>query len=154
MVMQNNDDATPRSLDQLRDDHARNMRLVQTFLELIVDRRVDEALATLDGLTDELAVHILAEDDYWIPRFDRRFGKSRGFGADLLLAEHRLIETLLRDVAQVTRQLRQLPQPPRAEDVLFVVHVGFRLQGVLEHHHEREERIMIPALAEPPAATA
>lgn len=139
----------PRSLDQLRDDHAREKQLFQQFLETLVDRRLSEALAALDAFADNVAEHITAEDDYWIPRFDRRFGTSRGFGATLLLSEHRLIEKLLRELHQQARAVCTSERPVPAVDILLLLEAALRFRGVVDHHQEREERVMIPALAEP-----
>ncbi|MCK6485617.1 MAG: hemerythrin domain-containing protein [Phycisphaerae bacterium] len=140
---------SPRSLEQLRDDHASEKQLFQRFLEALIDRRMTEALTALDAFAENVAEHITAEDDFWIPQFDRRFGMTRGFGATLLLSEHRLIEKLLRELHQQARAICTSESPAPAVDILLLIEAALRFRGVVDHHQEREERVMIPALAEP-----
>ncbi len=95
-----------------------------------------------------LDAHIAEEDGYWVPLFEDRFGMSRGFGAELLRSEHRVIEKLLGALRFLVRSVAGRGGEMAAQDVLNLLEESFRFRGVLSHHHAREDNVMIPALRE------
>ena len=135
-------------LDRLSRDHRELDAHYHRYLLSIADHRVQPAEELLDEFAARLTAHLAAEDGHWIPVFDHFYGKSKGFGGELLLFEHRLLEKLLAALRHLLHTVAARREPPTAQDVLTLIEESLRFRGVFGHHHAREDNIVIPALQE------
>ena len=131
---------------RLSRDHRELAALYQRYLLLIADRDVRKAEELLEAFAARLTEHVSAEDGYWIPVFDHFYAKTKGFGGELLLFEHRLLEKLLGALRDLVHTVAARGEPLSAQDVLTLIEESFRFRGVFSHHHAREDNIVIPAL--------
>ena len=137
-------------LDQLSRDHKELAGRFHEYLLLIADRKIGRADRLLDEFAARLSEHLQAEERYWVPLFEHHFGHSRGFGAQLILEEHKVLERLLGALRFLVNTIAARNQPLEAQQVLTMLEESFRFRGVLSHHLAREDNVMIPALAELP----
>lgn len=140
--------APARRAADLTTEHRWGERIYRRFLEALVDRDLAAADRLLDRYAAWMVDHIGREEGEWLPRFDEHFGTSRGFGADLVLQEHRVIEKLLNALRDLVSTLAARGERLDASGVLTLLEDAFRFRGVVNHHHAREDNVVIPALQE------
>ena len=140
-----------RDLETLSRDHQHMTETYQEYLLLIADRQIAEADRLLDTFAAQMVDHLKTEEGYWVPLFEHHFGESRGFGARLILEEHKVLERLLGALRFLVQTIASRGEPLEAQQVLTILEESFRFRGVMSHHQSREDNVMIPALAELPA---
>jgi iron-sulfur cluster repair protein YtfE (RIC family) len=106
-------------------------------------------LGVLDWLERELEPHIAWEESWLYPAIDERTGTPWATRAA------RFDHGQIRDVASRLRADKRLLQQGRAADALPELRCHlFGLEALLRAHMEREERFLIPLLADEPRADA
>lgn len=117
----------------LREDHAR----IETLLEELAGG--DQVAETSERVKKELVVHILAEDNVFLPQVEDAIEDSRQatgefFGGDpeVLAEASGLLASSLENNAWVQELLRRLPSEPAQKDIED-------LQKAVEMHVELEE---------------
>ncbi len=135
-------------VDRLSRDHKELADTYHRYLLLIADRQAVQAEKLLDEFAARLTRHIEIEEQIWVPLFDQRFGKSKGFDGTLILQEHKVLDKLLGALRFLLHTIAARGKPLDAQQVLTLLEESFRFRGVLHHHHAREDNVMIPALRE------
>ena len=138
-------------LARLSREHGELAEQYHRYLLLIADRRIAEADRLLDDFAARMTEHLGAEERYWVPAFEHHFGQSKGFGAELIREEHKVLERLLGALRFLVGTIAARKQELAGQQVLTLLEESFRFRGVLSHHQAREDNVMIPALAELPA---
>ena len=138
-------------LARLSREHREMAELYHRYLLLVADRQIGEPDKLLDEFADRMMRHLEAEEKFWVPLFEHHYGESRGFGAKLILEEHKVLERLLGALRFLVNTIAERKRPLEAQQVLTILEESFRFRGVMSHHHSREDNVMIPALAELPA---
>jgi hemerythrin-like domain-containing protein len=142
-----------RDPEHLAREHQELAEGFRRYLLAIADRRLEQAERLLDGFAAQLTEHLEAEEGYWVPLFEYHFGQSKGFGAKLILEEHKVLERLLGALRFLVGTIASQKRVMEAQQVLVILEESFRFRGVMSHHHAREDNVMIPALKElPPEA--
>lgn len=144
-------DPDDQGLERLSRDHREMAQMYHRYLLLVADRQIDEADRLLDDFADRMMRHLQEEERFWVPLFEHHYGESKGFGARLILEEHKVLERLLGALRFLVNTIAERKQPLDAQQVLTILEESFRFRGVMSHHHSREDNVMIPALAVLPA---
>lgn len=142
------DEPTIENLERLSRDHRQLDDTLHRYLLAIADRDPHRAEKLLDEFAARLAQHTETEERDWVPLFEQRFGKTRGFGGQLILEEHKVLDKLLGALRFLLHTIAARTRSLDAQQVLNLLEESFRLRGVFEHHHAREDNVMIPALRE------
>lgn len=133
------------SLSTFQDDHRDLEELLLLHQEALVDRDPDLAGARLRRFRARLAWHARVEEELVVPAFEALGLHVRGGDPGYFRLEHakllELTDALVCELEPLTRAARCT-----SRDVLPLLGRGFRLQGVLEHHEQREDTLLYPAL--------
>lgn len=113
----------------------------------LLDRRPDRALLEVAGLRAALAAHIAGEDELLLPAYAAAVPTpGRGAGAEVFVAEHQKILRLAGEV-EAALAAAGAGEVSHAE-ALRLLEAVHPLKGLLQHHEDREERLLAPALDE------
>lgn len=91
-----------------------------------------------------LLEHMRDEEELLIPLYGERAAPSRGGRADFFLLEHAKMRRHLAHFREQLPRLYGLPEPSRALIKLLDQETTYK--HLVEHHDEREERHLYPAL--------
>jgi len=149
--------------DMNRDLHDRLLVLLEDTLVAALGLDFAGALALSDSLGDQLANHELYEEAA-LASLPELAEAPRGGDSALVIAEHRKLDALHADTRRVLVSLVDLaaahpPHPPHSAEVqrrALVRHLDplLRFKHLLEHHTERENKIVYPFLDATLAAEA
>ena len=102
------------------------------------------ALERLVDFTAELEAHMRVEEDVLLP-FYAREPRERRWAPEVFVGEHRRILRLLGRARSAVQGLAGDPRSLRRA-VLAVLEREWLVKRLIEHHIEREERVLYPAL--------
>jgi hemerythrin-like domain-containing protein len=102
------------------------------------------ALERLKIYESALLEHMRDEEEVLIPLYAERANPARGGAADFFLLEHEKMRRHLTHFREQLPRLVELPEPSRA--LLKLLDQETTYKHIVEHHDEREERHLYPAL--------
>ena len=124
--------------------HGRLHDHVFALLDHLVDVDIVAARAVFTMLCGELERGLQLEDDVVIPIYKTRPLRSPQGRADHVEGDHVILH---RTLEAIDAWLHELGSAPTRRMVLAGLPVVYRLQSVLEHHHEREKLHLYPVVA-------
>ena len=110
----------------------------------LLDFNFRGALERLEEYEAALLAHMRDEEELLIPLYAERAAVERGGRADFFLLEHEKMRRHLAHFREQLPRLEELPEPSRALIKLLDQQTTFK--HIVEHHDEREERHLYPAL--------
>ena len=131
---------------------AANAACHEHFAALIEDALV--ALTALefqraDVLWSELGALVAAHqevEEALLAALPSDFKAPRGGSPSLVLAEHRRLNELHASVSAKVKSLSEVPEPDRRRAMVKSLDDVLRVQHLLDHHGEREQKIVYPHL--------
>jgi len=127
--------ALHRELDELFFRHQR----------ALLDFDFRGALERLKAYESALLSHMLDEEELLLPLYSERNPEpERGGRADFFLLEHAKMRRHLAHFREQLPRLAGLPEPSRA--ILKLLDQETTYKHLVEHHDQREERYLYPAL--------
>lgn len=131
-----------RSFHALAGQHAELAGELHRHQLALVEDRAEAARAALRRYARHLRAHVRAEEEALYPAYEELGPHDPGAGLELFRAEHnKILCRLSRLEAQV---LEGGPMPAGLR--LQWIEEQAALKHLLDHHHQREERAMVPAL--------
>jgi hemerythrin-like domain-containing protein len=130
--------------EPLVESHAQLRRLLQEHQEALVTGDRYAARTTFERYARAMRAHLGAEDDLLLPRYRDLVPPAVGGGIDLFSAEHRKVELFLEAMEDDLLTCPDNPLP--ASQRVHWIEEQARFKHLLEHHHQREETVLFPAL--------
>lgn len=122
-------------------------RLEELFLlhqEALLECDLPLARSRFDDYEAALAAHLRLEEERLLPVY-RRAGRIPGGPEEFFTGEHRKLRALLERCRLLLDEALRDPVPDRRAIIrLFDLEATFK--SLTEHHHQREENILFPAL--------
>ena len=110
----------------------------------LLDYNFRTAFERLCEYESALLAHMRDEEEVLLPIYAERATPERGGRADFFLLEHEKMRRLLAHFREQLPRLYELPEPSRALIKLLDQETTYK--HLVEHHDEREERHLYPAL--------
>ena len=130
--------------EALCESHEQLRKLLNAHQEALVCGDRYSARATFERYASAMRAHLQAEDDVLLPRYRELVKAEPGGGAELLDAEHRKVTLFLNAMEDDLAECADDPIDP-AQRVHWIEEQA-RFKHLLEHHHQREENVLFPAL--------
>lgn len=112
----------------------------------LLDYNFRTAFERLCEYESALLAHMRDEEELLLPLYAERATPERGGRADFFLLEHDKMRRLLAHFREQLPRLYEMPEPSRALIKLLDQETTYK--HLVEHHDEREERHLYPALEE------
>lgn len=112
----------------------------------LLDYNFRTAFERLCEYESALLAHMRDEEELLLPLYAERATPARGGRADFFLLEHDKMRRLLAHFREQLPRLYEMPEPSRALIKLLDQETTYK--HLVEHHDEREERHLYPALEE------
>ncbi|MFM7201026.1 MAG: hypothetical protein ACKO6N_09575 [Myxococcota bacterium] len=139
--------------DVLRSKHAVLEQKFQEFQEALVGLSLHEALVALGHWHELLAAHVAWEEAGLLAAYVHLVPQPpRGGAHTIFFDEHQKLLRLADEMLARLSHILEGEADIRKTATLELLERTFKLKGVSEHHHQREEQLMIPALSEVMAA--
>ncbi len=119
------------------------------MLERLTALEIEALVRDWSTFRASLEAHAALEEAEVLPRYSALGPFERGASPQLVHADHLILKKTLRAGDDALEKLREaaVEQPDRLRSVMVTLLAPFlRLRGVLEHHTEREQRFVYPAL--------
>ena len=110
----------------------------------LLDCNFRTAFERLCEYESALLAHMRDEEELLLPLYSERATPGRGGRADFFLLEHEKMRRHLAHFREQLPRLYELPEPSRALIKLLDQETTYK--HIVEHHDEREERHLYPAL--------
>ena len=110
----------------------------------LLDFNFRTAFERLCAYESALLAHMRDEEELLLPLYAGRATPERGGRPDFFLLEHDKMRRLLAHFREQLPRLYELPEPSRA--LLKLLDQETTYKRIVEHHDEREERHLYPAL--------
>lgn len=110
----------------------------------LLDYNFRTAFERLCEYESALLAHMRDEEELLLPLYGERASPARGGRADFFLLEHDKMRRLLTHFREQLPRLYEMPEPSRALIKLLDQETTYK--HLVEHHDEREERYLYPAL--------
>jgi septation ring formation regulator EzrA len=135
-----------KELDRLESEHARMSELLHEHQCALVGLDLCVAEERLDQFLQLLKHHMHAEDTRVLPAYAELPKHNERATPDILRDEHTKIATAAENIVERAASLGRSGE--LKNDVLVLLESEMRFKTLLEHHTQREERWMLPALRE------
>lgn len=142
-------DPEPFTPEQIFEDAHRGLeRLFRQFQEALIGLELELAGAFLEAYHSQLAGHMAAEEAGLLAAYSQLVAHPpRGGAPSLFFDEHRKLEDILDELnGRLHHALGNDDRDEVRSIVLDLLERSFTFSGVTEHHHQREEKLLIPAL--------
>ena len=139
----------PPSSEQIFEDAHRGLeRLFRQFQEALIGLELELAGAFLEAYHSQLAGHLAAEEAGLLAAYKQLVDHPpRGGAPSLFFDEHRKLEDILYELnGRLHHALGNEDLDEVRSIVLDLLERSFTFSGLTEHHHQREEKLLIPAL--------
>ena len=127
----------------LEADHRVMELLLAGHQEALLGFELSSALAKLEEFARRLRQHIRAEEELLAAAESLKLDWPRGGTPEILRQEHGKIEEKL---TELLGAMRGVSRGSGRKVVLAILERGVRFKSLLEHHVQREEEIVLPAL--------
>lgn len=129
------------------DRHVELTQSFRAFQEALIGLELALASAHLTRYRALLATHIEVEDGLLFPLFEQHVPTPpRGAAHRIFYDEHRRLERLVDELQLRLDNATVNPGEDLRSQILDLLERSFLAQGVAEHHHLREETLLVPAL--------
>lgn len=137
----------------LHDKHTALELAFHQFQEALIGLSLHEALMALGQWHELLAAHIAWEEAGLLAAYVQLVPEPpRGGPHALFFEEHRKLHRMADELLGRLCHILEGEESHRRAKTLDLLERTFKLKGLAEHHHAREEQLLIPALSEVMAA--
>ncbi|MBI3297171.1 MAG: hemerythrin domain-containing protein [Elusimicrobia bacterium] len=137
--------ATAADLALVREEHRVLEDLLRRHQEALVGFEFGSALGELEEFSRRLRRHIRLEEDVLLPAYAELGQPPRGGAVRFFLEEHAQIQERVEELLASARGL-SVGSTSRA-GVVSLIEREARLKALLEHHEQREEKLLLGRLA-------
>jgi hemerythrin-like domain-containing protein len=136
--------ASPNSFADVLALHRELEEMFYVHQRALLDFNFRGALERLAEYESALVAHMRDEEELLLPLYAERAEIERGGARDFFLLEHAKMRRHLAHFREQLPVLLELPEPSRA--LLKLLDQQTTYKHIVEHHDEREEKFLYPAL--------
>lgn len=110
--------------------------------EALLAGNLSTAAALLESYEQRLRQHIRDEEDLLLPVYERA-GRIPGGAVEFFTGEHR---KMLEMLTRLRHDLSRIEAQPAPRDIIRLFDDAAKYKSLVEHHDQREQNILYPAL--------